>query len=365
MMSQAVLSGFHFIDWDIVNAAKTDVERYQLIGKQALEGRIHNPKAFDALSVWMRDEGNWRDDRFEESKALFMDEIIGRLRAQNAKLRETLMALQPQSIVNEVTYRMLDEFDRELAGDIQWDDKLQSAVSALFADFAAIKNPAVRNLIAGGKMGTFGTDTVEVFGYINRISQADSQVQWALFMPDMVKNQQRGFKVDHFEYRKPPAMRFIGVPTADVQDLGRRLSIMNTLDAMADWKSEIDFDAMLMHHYGRGVDVDPGHGFWGRFMKSNVPVPEGFVSFDFLAEDNGAPGLPFCSQMAYAEFSGDMAAIHSGEGYDVNAMYDVTRNTMLGQGVIIPYPEKYWTAELFLNGCDQDSTVFLFSALVQ
>ena len=43
-------------------------------------------------------------------------------------------------------------------------------------------------------------------------------------------------------------------------------------------------------------------------------------------------------------------------------MYDVTRNIMLGQGVCIPYPDKYWTAEVFLDGCGKPSRAYLFSA---
>ncbi len=54
--------------------------------------------------------------------------------------------------------------------------------------------------------------------------------------------------------------------------------------------------------------------------------------------------------------------MHKQEGYDVNAMYDVTRNIMLGQGLTIPYPHKYWTAEVFLRGYDRESTAYMFSA---
>jgi hypothetical protein len=35
---------------------------------------------------------------------------------------------------------------------------------------------------------------------------------------------------------------------------------------------------------------------------------------------------------------------------------------MLAQGVPIPYPDKYWTAEAFLNGCGKAITAYLFSA---
>jgi hypothetical protein len=56
--------------------------------------------------------------------------------------------------------------------------------------------------------------------------------------------------------------------------------------------------------------------------------------------------------------------MHKREGYDCDAMYDVTRNIILGQGVQIPYPDKYWTAEVFLDGCDNYSTAYMFSAEV-
>ncbi|NLT40980.1 MAG: hypothetical protein GXX89_11065, partial [Clostridiales bacterium] len=81
-------------------------------------------------------------------------------------------------------------------------------------------------------------------------------------------------------------------------------------------------------------------------------------------DDVPAAGPPFVSQFAFAVFSGDKEAMHKKEGYDVGAMYDVTRNIMLGQGVGIPYPEKYWTAEVFPNGYAGGSTAYMFSAVI-
>jgi hypothetical protein len=141
-----------------------------------------------------------------------------------------------------------------------------------------------------------------------------------------------------------------------------RKKLFRILDAMNEYKSDFDFDVLLMHHYGLGVDVGPWHGVWGRFMRADTPVPEGFLHFDFVPHNDGKVGPPFCSQFAYATFSGDMDAMHKREGYDIDAMYDVTRNIMLGQGVPIPYPHKYWTAEVFPDGCDKYSTAYMFSA---
>jgi hypothetical protein len=71
-------------------------------------------------------------------------------------------------------------------------------------------------------------------------------------------------------------------------------------------------------------------------MKPDTPVPEGFVSFDFIPqreEDGFNAGPPFLSQFAFAVFTGDLEAMHR----EQSTMYEITRNIMLGQGVIIPY----------------------------
>lgn len=99
-------------------------------------------------------------------------------------------------------------------------------------------------------------------------------------------------------------------------------------------------------------------------MKADTPVPDGFVSFDFVPQrmiDDFVAGPPYISQFAYAVFKGDIDSMHKIEGFDSDAMYDVTRNMILGQGVNIPYPDKYWTAEVFLNGCENPSTAYMFS----
>jgi len=57
--------------------------------------------------------------------------------------------------------------------------------------------------------------------------------------------------------------------------------------------------------------------------------------------------------------------MHSGAGFDVNGLYDVTRNIILGQGVTIPYPEIYWVANVYLNGFGQPSTAYLFSVALE
>jgi hypothetical protein len=161
-------------------------------------------------------------------------------------------------------------------------------------------------------------------------------------------------------------MRFIGKESkSGGKDTAEDLKeIFSVLDTMSEYKSGFDYDVLFQHHYGRGVDVEPCHGFWGRFMKADTPVPEGFVYFDFTPQRNESyfvAGLPYISQFAFAVFSGDMEAMHNREGYDCGAMYDITRNIILGHDVNIPYPDKYWTAEVFLDGYDNYSTAYMFS----
>jgi hypothetical protein len=195
------------------------------------------------------------------------------------------------------------------------------------------------------------------------LKDCDAQVQWALFMPELVEKQQKGFKMDSFEYKKMPAMRFIGRECIehDPADMSWELGIMRTLDSMPEYKTELDYDVLFAHHNGKNVNDERWHGYWGRFMKASTPAPEGFIFFDFIPHNDGKAGPPFCSQFAYSVFSGDTAAMHSTEGFDNDAMYDITRNKILGQGIHVPYPYKYWTAEVFLNGCDNYSTAFMFS----
>jgi hypothetical protein len=157
-------------------------------------------------------------------------------------------------------------------------------------------------------------------------------------------------------------MRFIGRESNDISDLETRKELFNILNSMEEYKSGFDYDVLFMHHNGLGVDISPWHGVWGRFMKADTPVPEGYIYFDFIPDFNDMPGPPYCSQFAYTEFSGDMEAMHKREGFDVDAMYDITRNIMLGQGIHIPYPDKYWTAEVFPEGCDKVSSAYMFSA---
>ncbi len=364
-MSRRLIDEFYWSDISEQNSDKhTSEERYQRIVNWASRARGQNPKVFDTLTEWILDDKEWTADKLAENEQIFMQGVLVRFKEQNSQLRAYLKELEPSGVVNQAVFKALDRFDDELSGKPH-DRRLQEVVAKVFVDFSAMEKRTVREQIAGGKTGSEGVNTVELFGYVNYLKDCDAGVQWALFMPDMVKHQQNGFTVSSFEYKKLPAMRFIGKECyeGDGYDNTENLkALFNFLEGMDEHKSGFDYDVLFCHHYGKGVDIERWHGFWGRFMKADTPVPDGFVHFDFIPNSNGKEGLPFISEFAFATFSGDMEAMHKKEGYDSDAMYDVTRNIMLGQGVNIPYPDKYWTAEVFLDGCDNRSTAYMFSA---
>lgn len=364
-MTYPQIGDFYLVDWNEIDDETGDklsgIEKYKRLVSWAGKARGQNPGVFDELTEWILDDSQWSDDKLAENEQILMQGVLARFKQQNSQLRVYLKELEPSGVVNEAVFKALDRFDDELSGS-PYEEGLRETVAKVFADFSVMRERGIREKIAGNKTGPTGTDSVEIFGYINYLKNCDAQVQWALLMPDTVKKQQQGFRVESFEYKKMPAMRFIGQESTELDNMEVRKELFRTLDAMTEHKSDFDYDVLFMHHYGMGVDVGPWHGFWGRFMKASTPVPEGFLFFDFLPATDREAGPPFCSQFAYATFSGDNEAMHKREGYDSDAMYDVTRNIILGDGVNIPYPGKYWTAEVFLDGCDKPSTAYLFSA---
>ncbi len=361
-MSRKLIDEFYWSDIEGQNSEKlTDTEKYKRIVSWAAKARGLNPGVFDALTEWVLDDSQWSDEKLAENEQILMQGVLARFKEQNSQLRTYLSELEPSGVVNAAVFKALDRFDDELSG-LAHDKRLQEAVDRVFNDFSAMRERGIREQIAGNKTGSTGTDSVDLFGYINYLKDCDAGVQWALFMPDVVERQQKGFKVHSFEYKKMSAMRFIGREGDDFDNMEVRKKLFRILDDMNQYKSDFAYDVLFMHHYGLGVDVGPWHGVWGRFMRAETPVPEGFLYFDFVPHNYGKAGPPYISQFAYATFTGNMDAMHRREGYDSDAMYDVTRNIMLGQGVHIPYPDKYWTAEVFLDGCDKHSTAYMFSA---
>lgn len=365
-------TSFKFIDnfcWnnidDKITVTLSDTEKYQMVVDWSRTARGQNPDVFDSLTDWILDDPQWTEDKLVENEQILMNGVLARFKEQNAKLRTYLSKIICQDIVNEAVWGALDRFDSQLRGKAV-DPGLQKAVEDMFCNFSIMKDRRIRELIAGNRTGSTGTDSVELYGYINCLKDCDAGVQWTLFMPQFVREQQKDFRLKSFTYKALPAMRFIGKKWLehDPYDRTRRSEVIKTLDTLAEYKSGFDYDLLFMHHKGKGVDVEPRHGLLGRFMKADTPVPNGFISVDFVPQRDSEGtdfGPPYLSQFSFAVFTGDVAAMHRIDGYDSDAMYDVTRNIILGQGVQIPYPDKYWTAEVFLNGAENDGTAYLFS----
>ena len=366
-MAWNLTNDFHPVDWNEINEQNElpAADKYKMIVNWAGTARATNPSVFDSLTEWILTDSEWTEEKLIENEQILIQGVFSRFKEQNAQLRAYLKELEQTGVVNVPVFKALDDFDMMLTGK-QSDWRLNETAAEMFSNFSTMRERSIRELIAGGKTGRHGTDSVEHFGYINHLKNCDAQVQWCLFMPDVVKSQQDGFHVDSFEYKHLPAMRFIGKESCEGDGLDNEeglQKLFNILKAMTEYNSGFDYDVILTHHFGKGVDVERWHGFWGRFMKADTPVPEGFIHFDFTPEYIGDVGFPFQSKFAFATFSGDINAMHNDEGTDGGRMYDVTRNIILGQGVGIPYPEKYWTAEVFLNGYDNPSTAYIFSVV--
>lgn len=350
---------------DKITETLSDTEKYQMVIDWSKTARGQNPDVFDSLTDWILDDSQWTKEKLTENEQILMNGVLARFREQNAKLRTYLRAISGAGVVNKAVWSALDRFNSKLTGKTD-DTSLQKAVDDMFHDLTIMQNWRLRELIAGSRTGSTGTDSVELYGYINCLKDCDAGVQWTLFMPQYVQNQQRDFQLESFEYKTLPAMRFIRKKCTEngFGGISCGLEVMAALDELAEYKSGFDYDVLFMHHHGRGVDVEPRHAFWGRFMKADTSVPYNIISVDFISQrDTGDSdfGPPYLSQFAFAVFTGDIAAMHSTAGYDSDAMYDVTRNIILGQGVSIPYPDKYWTGEVFLNGLENPGTAYVFS----
>ncbi|MCL2013819.1 MAG: hypothetical protein FWG69_02385 [Oscillospiraceae bacterium] len=167
-----------------------------------------------------------------------------------------------------------------------------------------------------------------------------------------------GAVIEHWEYRTLPAVRFIGLEINyengyDGDHWAKtREKAAAMLDTMPEYASGFDYDLTLTHHYGKKVEMERNHDFIGRFMKTDTPVPDGFAHWDFVPNDTNNPYLTFCSQFAFSVFAGDHDTLHEHKEFDVNALYDISRNIILEEKVTIPYPEIYWTAEVQFDKAD-------------
>ena len=148
-------------------------------------------------------------------------------------------------------------------------------------------------------------------------------------------------KFESFEYIELPAARFIGIDALRTGegfcDLWRRRGEwIPALGQSGGDACAFPYDCALKHHDFKDV-ANPMHYIAGRFMKAGTPAPEGYDFLDF-------PPM----RAAYAVIAGEFKDL----GAVIRAVYDATRDRILREGVSIPYPEAYWTAEVYLKHPD-------------
>jgi len=146
-----------------------------------------------------------------------------------------------------------------------------------------------------------------------------------------------GLVREKFEYVDIGNLRFIGLDLKDYPELNVQQTVDKIAAMMAEIMSErstvISEYCYLEHHNGGEVNVNQT-GIGGYFFKAGTPVPEGLIYYDIPTVNIG-----------YGIYRG-------GENFggDLFDAYECTRDKILSDGVVIPYPEKYWTAAEFIGG---------------
>jgi len=341
------VNAFHLVDWVKVGQPEgTPAERYKRLVEWAKQARGQNPGVFDALSGWILDDAEWTPDKLVENEQIFMKGVLARFKEQNMQLRTRLQEpAMSDDVVNEAVFKTLDRFDDELSG-VPHDERLRETVAKVFSDFSIMRERSVREKIAGYAAGSMHTNDM---GYINYLKDCDAGVQWALFMPEVVKKHGHKINRDSFEYMGIGKVRFIGLEFAknpDIHLLRPAESLPKLIPMLPEYGAEITALCHLEHHNGGEVNVDPCN-MMGYFFKADTPVPEGYDYYDLPTE-----------HAAYA--------VYSHPDFDGNifgAAYEFTRDQILSEGVHIPYPSAYWTAEVYPEGFFSGSGAFRFGYL--
>ena len=233
-------------------------------------------------------------------------------------------------VVNAPVFKALDRFDDNLSGKLE-NDELCELLTKVFANFSVMKEREVRKKIAGNERGIHGQD-----GYINILKDCDASVQWTLFMPDTVKKHGEKVGRERFEYIEIGKVRFIGKEFATNPDIHLSRpdeSLPELVPLLPEYGTEITALCHIVHHYG-GAWNQRVCTMMGYFFKAGTPVPEGYDYYD-------VPTI----HAAYAVYH---SPDFDGDYFD--KAYTFTRDQILGDGVNIPYPQAYWTAEVYTEG---------------
>lgn len=139
-----------------------------------------------------------------------------------------------------------------------------------------------------------------------------------------------------FEYIQIPELRFIGIDAwRTKEDWGdmwlRKAEILKPLDDLSEHLyRDMPYVCAFMHHDDGEVDVI-NRMLIGRFFDAEAYVPNGYDYRDLSPQT-----------VAYAVFENVTADT-------LWQRYEVTRNTILAEGITIPYPVGYWHAEVYYD----------------
>ena len=345
-MSRKTVDDILLVDWSQIDRPKgekpTAAEAYAVLVDWAQRAKGRNPDVFDALSAWLLDDAEWSHDKLAENHQILMQGVLAPLREQNAKLRAYLKELEPSGVVNAAVFKALDRFDDELSGRPH-DERLRPTVARVFADFSAMRERGIREVMAGYSAGSMHANDM---GYLNYLKDCDATVQWALFMPEVVKKHGHKINRERFEYLEIGKVRFIGLEFAkhpDIHLLRPAESLPKLMPLLPVYGTEITALCHLEHHHGGEVNVNQCN-MMGYFFKDGTPVPEGYDFYDVPTEYVGH-GVYYS-----LDFDGNV----------FDAAYEFTRDQILGDCVHIPYPSAYWTAEVYPEGFFAGSGAFRF-----
>lgn len=284
-MSRRFSDDIHFIDWNEIdgqNEKTTSAEIYNRLIRWASKAREKNYEVFDKLSAWLLDDSEWSNNKLAENEQILMQGVFARFKEQNAKLRVYLKKLEPSGVVNAAIFGALDRFDDELSG-APHDERLREIVDKMFTDFSVMQERGVREIIAGySACSMHKTD----MGYINYLKDCDVAVQWALFMPEVVKKHGHKINRDSFEYIEIGKVRFIGKEFFKNPDMhvSRPIeSLPELISMIPQYGTEITALCHLEHHHGGEVNVNQCN-MMGYFCKAATPVPEGYDFYDVPTE---------------------------------------------------------------------------------
>ncbi len=334
-MTRRFIDDILFVDWNEIdgqNEKPASADIYNRLISWAVKARGQNQNVFDALSAWVLDDAEWSDEKLAENEQILMQGVFARFKEQNAKLRNYMKKLEPSGVVNAAIFGALDRYDEELSGHTR-DERLRETVMRMFTDFSSMRERRVREKIAGYSAGSMHKTEI---GYINYLKDCDASVQWALFMPEVVKKHGHKINRDSFEYIEIGRVRFIGKEFAKNPEihLARPVEALPELMKMLpEYGTEITSLCHLEHHHGGEVNVNQCN-MMGYFCKAGTPVPAGYDFYD-------VPTV----HAAYAVYSS-----LSFDGNYFDAAYEFTRDQILGDNVCIPYPQAYWTAEVYTEG---------------